>query len=52
MHKIVNGVTIPLTAAEISELNASKPTEAQILAQRWEGVRTVSYTHLTLPTTG
>ena len=39
MHKIVNGVTVPMTAAEIAELNAGKPTEAQILAQRWEGVR-------------
>ena len=39
MHKIVNGVTVPLTTAEIAEINASKPTEAQLLAQRWEGVR-------------
>ena len=39
MNKIVNGVVIALTDAEIAEFNASKPTDAEILAQKWEGVR-------------
>ena len=39
MNKIVNGIVIALTDAEITEFNASKPTDAEILAQKWEGVR-------------
>ena len=39
MNKYVNGVLVAMTDAEIAELNASKPTDAEILAQKWEGVR-------------
>ena len=39
MDQIINGVTVAMTAAEIAEFNASLNTEAQILAERWEGVR-------------
>ena len=39
MNKIVNGVTVAMTDAEIAEFNASIPTDAQITAQKWEGIR-------------
>ena len=39
MNKMVNGVVIAMTDAEIAEFNASLPTEAEILAQKWERVR-------------
>lgn len=39
MNKMVNGVLIAMTDEEIAEFNASQPTEADILAQKWEGVR-------------
>jgi len=39
MNKIVNGVTVAMTDAEIAEFNASIPTDAQITEQKWEGIR-------------
>ena len=39
MNKYVNGVLTPLTDAEIAEFNANKLTDAQLTAQKWEGVR-------------
>ena len=39
MYKAVNGVTIEMTAEEIAEHNANIPTEAEILAEKWVGVR-------------
>tara|TARA_B100000378_G_scaffold3725_1_gene3452 strand:- start:1361 stop:1630 length:270 start_codon:yes stop_codon:yes gene_type:complete len=39
MDQIINGVTVAMTAAEIAEFNAGLNTEAEILAERWEGVR-------------
>ena len=39
MNKIVNGVVIPLTEQEIAEFNAKIPTDAEILAIKWVGVR-------------
>ena len=39
MYKMVDGVTIKMTDAEIAEFNASLPTEAEVLAQKWERVR-------------
>ncbi|MAM98328.1 MAG: hypothetical protein CMF91_00350 [Candidatus Marinimicrobia bacterium] len=39
MNKIVNGVVIPLTEQEIAEFNAKKPTDAEIIAQKWVAVR-------------
>tara|TARA_R100000329_G_scaffold146547_1_gene133166 strand:- start:335 stop:604 length:270 start_codon:yes stop_codon:yes gene_type:complete len=39
MNKMVDGVLIAMTDAEIAEWNASQPTDAEILAQKWEGVR-------------
>ena len=39
MYKMVNGVTIEMTDEEIAEYNASQPTEAEILAQKWEVIR-------------
>jgi len=39
MNKMVNGVVIAMTEEEIAEFNASLPTEAEVLAQKWEGVR-------------
>ena len=39
MNKIINGVVVAMTDAEIAEFNASIPTDAEILAQKWEGVR-------------
>ena len=39
MYKAVNGVTIEMTDEEIAQYNASLPTDAEILARKWEGVR-------------
>ena len=39
MYKAVNGVTIEMTAEEIAEHNANIPTEAEILAEKWVGIR-------------
>lgn len=39
MNKMVNGVVIAMTDAEIAEFNASLPTEAELLARKWERVR-------------
>tara|TARA_R100000995_G_C3473904_1_gene119821 strand:+ start:817 stop:1128 length:312 start_codon:yes stop_codon:yes gene_type:complete len=39
MIKIVDGVEIKLTDAEIAEFNARQPTEAQILNEKWQLVR-------------
>lgn len=39
MNKMVNGVVIAMTEAEIAEYNASQPTEAERLAQQWSYVR-------------
>ena len=39
MYKAVNGEIIELTAEEIAEIEANKPTEAQILANKWVGIR-------------
>jgi len=36
---MVNGVLLPMTEAEIAEFNANKPTDAEILADKWEIVR-------------
>ena len=40
MYKAVNGVTIELTDEEVAEYNASLPTDAEILAEKWANVRT------------
>ena len=39
MYKIVDGVTIKMTDEEIAEYNASLPTDAEILARKWQDVR-------------
>jgi len=39
MNKMVDGVLIAMTEEEIAEFNASLPTEAEVLAQKWENVR-------------
>lgn len=39
MYKNVNGVTIKMTDEEIAEYNANLPTDAEILAQKWEFIR-------------
>ena len=39
MYHIVNGVTVKMTDEEIAEWNASLPTEAELLAEKWQGVR-------------
>ncbi len=39
MYKMVNGVTIKMTEEEIADYNASLPTDAEILARKWQGVR-------------
>ena len=39
MYKMVDGETIKMTDAEIAEFNASFPTEAELLARKWERVR-------------
>ena len=39
MNKMVNGVLLPLSDAEIAEREANKPTDAEILATKWVIVR-------------
>ena len=39
MYKMVDGVTIKMTDEEIAAAQASQPTDAEILAQKWERVR-------------
>ena len=39
MKKIVNGVTMEMTAEEIADYNASLPTDAEILATKWQMIR-------------
>lgn len=39
MNKLVNGVVVAMTEAEIAEYNANIPTEAEILADKWARVR-------------
>jgi hypothetical protein len=39
MYKMVDGELIALTDAEIAEMKANAPTEAQILADKWKSVR-------------
>jgi len=39
MYKMVNGVTIEMTPEEIADFKASLPTEEEILATKWQGVR-------------
>ena len=36
---MVNGVVVAMTEAEIAEFNANKPTDAEILADKWLFVR-------------
>ena len=43
MNKLENGIVIPLTDAEIAEFNAGKLTDAQITAQKWQGIRLQRY---------
>ena len=40
MYKAVNGEVIEMTDEEIAEHNANIPTEAEILAEKWVGIRT------------
>ena len=47
MYKAVNGEIIELTDDEIAAINASKPTDAQILASKWEGIRALRNNKLT-----
>ena len=39
MNKLENGISIPLTDAEIAEFNAGKLTDAQITEQKWVKIR-------------
>ena len=39
MNKLENGISIPLTDAEIAEFNAGKLTDAQITEQKWVKMR-------------
>ena len=39
MNKIVNGVLVAMTDSEIAEFNASKATDAQIIAHKWQNIR-------------
>ena len=39
MNKMVNGVLVAMTDAEIAEFNARKPTEADVLNRQWQGIR-------------
>ena len=39
MNKMVNGVLVAMTDAEIAEINANKPTEAEVLNEQWRYVR-------------
>ena len=36
---MVNGVVIAMTDAEIAKFNANKPTDAEILANKWQSIR-------------
>ncbi len=36
---MVNGVIVAMTEQEIAEFNANIPTEAELIAQKWVGVR-------------
>jgi len=39
MNKYLNGVLTPMTDAEIAEYNSEKPTESELLAEKWVEVR-------------
>ncbi len=39
MNKMVNGVVIAMTDAEIAAFNASKPTADELLARKWQSIR-------------
>ena len=39
MYKMVDGVTIKMTDAEIAAFNAAQPSDAEILAEKWVYVR-------------
>lgn len=39
MYKMLNGVTMKMTAEEIAEYNANLPTDAEILATKWQMIR-------------
>tara|TARA_Y100000114_G_C11486150_1_gene197706 strand:- start:37 stop:318 length:282 start_codon:yes stop_codon:yes gene_type:complete len=39
MNKYVNGVLVAMTDAEIAEYNASRPTDAEFTAAKWQGIR-------------
>jgi len=39
MNKYVNGVLVAMTDEEISEINATKPTESEILVDKWQDIR-------------
>jgi len=41
MNKYVNGVLVAMTDAEIAEYNASKSTDAEVLAQKWQNQREI-----------
>ena len=46
MNKYVNGVLVAMTDAEIAEYNSEKPTDAEIIAQKWVEVRAERNTKL------
>jgi len=46
MNKYLNGVLTPMTDAEIAEYNASLLSEAEILTEKWIGVRIERNTRL------
>ena len=39
MYKAVNGEIIKMTDEEVAAVNANKPTDAEILAEKWAAVR-------------
>tara|TARA_R100001591_G_scaffold1923_1_gene4778 strand:- start:189 stop:458 length:270 start_codon:yes stop_codon:yes gene_type:complete len=39
MNKYVNGVLVAMTDEEISQINATKPTESEILVDKWQDIR-------------
>ena len=39
MNKMVNGVLVAMTDAEIAEFNANKSTETEVLNEQWRYVR-------------
>jgi len=39
MNKMVNGVLVAMTDAEITEFNSNKLTDADVLNQKWQYVR-------------